>query len=45
VVVKSPKNKLLHKIVSFVDIEMTDQLESNVVKEKHLNHNTHDYIT
>lgn len=43
VVVKAPKNKLQSRIVSFVDIEMTESSLGINSFEKHLNHNTQSY--
>ena len=42
---KAPKNKLQSKVVSFVDIEMTESQYGVKSFEKHLNHNTNDYLT
>ena len=44
VVVKAPKNKLQSRVVSFVDIELTESQVGVKSFEKHLNHNSNDLI-
>jgi hypothetical protein len=45
VVVKAPKNKLQAKVVSFIDIEMTeDQFDNNTSLEKKLDHKTQSLV-
>jgi len=40
IVVKAPKNRLQSRIVSFIDIQLTeDSLSTSTQTEKHLNHN------
>lgn len=38
IVVKAPKNKLEARIVSFIDITLTDDVSASSQTEKHLNH-------
>lgn len=39
IVVKAPKNKLEARIVSFIDITLTDDVSASSQTEKHVNHN------
>lgn len=38
IVVKAPKNKLEARIVSFIDITLTDDVSASSQTEKHVNH-------